>query len=80
MTVDLPPDLEERINQEIASGAFASAEKVIRDALLRRRDEKERQQALADIRAGIADKEAGRVRPLEEVTTEIERVRGWASE
>jgi predicted transcriptional regulator len=36
------------------------------------RDEQEHQETLADIRAGLADIEAGRVRPLEDVIRELD--------
>ncbi len=63
MNVSLTPELEKYINDKVASGRYASASEVVREAL---RVHEEREQKLAalraDIEAGLRDVEEGRVR------------------
>jgi antitoxin ParD1/3/4 len=70
--LDLAPDLEDAIERRVASGSYASQNDVIRAALnALNRDEEDRARKLAALDAaigrGIADADAGRVRPANEV-------------
>jgi predicted transcriptional regulator len=68
MRHSIPIDVEDQIDKLIASGAFATAEDVLRDAvaaLLRQEED------LAAIREGLADIEAGRVVTLDELDAEM---------
>jgi putative addiction module CopG family antidote len=65
MSLELPPDLEDRIRSQIESGQFETEEDVLREAL----DSLEkRQRGLSELRAMIqvadADVAAGRVGPF----------------
>lgn len=64
-------DLEEFVQQEVASGRFADRDAVISHALeLLRRD---REEAVVGIEAGLADIAAGRVQPLHAAFDELRR-------
>ncbi|MBU0751100.1 MAG: type II toxin-antitoxin system ParD family antitoxin [Gammaproteobacteria bacterium] len=69
MNVSLPPELENRVRQHVESGLYSSASEVIREALrLFEAYQGVQSASLAalkgDIAAGMADIQAGRVRPL----------------
>ena len=66
----LPPELDRLMRDTMASGGYASEDEVLRDAL---RTLAERDQAVALIEAGVADLEAGRVRPLAEADANLRR-------
>ena len=67
----ISPDLEEFVQQEVASGRFVDREAVIAHALeLLRRD---REEAVAGIEAGLADVAAGGVQALEAAFEELRR-------
>jgi antitoxin ParD1/3/4 len=75
-TVDLTPDLETVIRRRLESGAYKSALDVIRaglEALERHEEEMARRLAEFDaaIERGLADADAGRVHPAEEVFREL---------
>ncbi len=78
-SVDLTPDLELAIRRRLESGAYDSDLDVIRaglEALERDEEEKARRLAAFDaaIARGIADADAGRVHPAEEVFRELREV------
>jgi putative addiction module CopG family antidote len=62
MQIHLPPELEPFIEQEFASGRYATREEIVVQALRWLRDE--RQQAVAGITQGLEDVAAGRIQPL----------------
>jgi antitoxin ParD1/3/4 len=76
MNVSLTPELEQMVQEKVASGLYASASEVVREALrmMRTRDEA-RQQKLEELRRdiaiGIADLDAGRVVDGEQVFAEL---------
>jgi antitoxin ParD1/3/4 len=77
-SVDLTPDLEDAIQRRLDSGVYKSDVDVIRAglrALDRGDEEKARRLAQFDasIARGIADTEAGRVHPADEVFGELRR-------
>lgn len=76
MSLQVSPELEETIREEMASGKYASEEQLLREALLALREQRE---DFAAIQAGIDDWQAGRTRPFEEVAEEIRQEFGWNS-
>lgn len=69
MSVDVSPAVEQLIRDGVASGMYASADELLRDALgaLAARQEED----VRAIQEGIEDVKAGRVRPFAEVDREI---------
>lgn len=70
MNVSLPPDLESRVRQHVASGLYSSASEVIGEALRLFETYQGVQSAQlaslkADIAQGVADVDAGFVRELD---------------
>jgi putative addiction module CopG family antidote len=63
MTYPFPPDLTHLVQGQMATGQYASEDDVLREAM---QALAERQDDLRAIQAGIADREAGRFRPLHE--------------
>jgi putative addiction module CopG family antidote len=66
MSRELPPDVEALVRGFVATGNYASADDVLRDALrvfaeLTSRHE----QLLADVREGVQEADQGLVRPLD---------------
>jgi antitoxin ParD1/3/4 len=80
MTFSLPPELEEFINQKVASGLYQTANEVIRDALglLRKRDD-QRQDLLKNLAVGIEQANQGKGIPFDEETVERIKERGRES-
>ena len=58
----ISPELEQFVNQEVASGRFANRDEVIVHALLLLKND--RDEAVAGINAGLTDVVACRVQPL----------------
>jgi predicted transcriptional regulator len=69
MHIELPPDLAPFVEQEFATGRYATREDVVVQALCLLRDE--RQAAIAGIKQGLEDASAGRTQPLGEALTDI---------
>ncbi len=70
LNVSLPPELENRVREHVASGLYGSASEVIREALrLFEAYQSVQAGALsslkADLARGIADVKAGRVSPVD---------------
>ena len=68
MSYVLPPDLERLVREELATGVYASEDEVLLEAM---RALHERDDAIAGIQEGLADLEAGLVRPLNAVDAEL---------
>lgn len=69
LKVSLPPELEHRVREHVASGLYGSASEVVREALRLFEAFQDVQAASlatlrADIAQGLKDVEAGRVGPL----------------
>ena len=76
MSLQLPADLTSTIQSFLVGGRYENEVEVVRNALASlKRDED-----LAAIREGIEDMNAGRVRPWEEVKTEIQNKHGFSGE
>jgi putative addiction module CopG family antidote len=71
MRIELPPDLEPFVEQEFATGQYASRDEVVAQALRRLREE--RQEAVLGIEQGLDDVAAGRVQPLAEAFADIRK-------
>jgi len=73
MTINIPSDLQEFVSQQIADGAYASTDDVVRDALCVLRDLTARREQLhADVQLGIDEAARGLAGPLD-VEALIER-------
>lgn len=70
MTSALPPDINQQIQEFVATGQYASAEEVLRNALAALRRQGEEVAAIAE---GIEDMEAGRMKPLHEFDAEFRK-------
>ena len=78
MAYQFPPDVEKLVKQHMASGSYATEDEVLREALealgqfahSREDADEEYRQTAAAVREGLADVEAGRMRPLREVIDE----------
>lgn len=78
MIYQLPPDIEHSIKEHMASGDYATEIDVLREALdaLGRfthtpaEAEDEYRQTVAAVREGVADMNAGRMRPLRDLIKE----------
>ena len=75
MTYQFPPDVDRLIRDQIASGQYGSEDEVLRDAL---KALAERCDDLAAIQVGIAEMNAGHVKPLAVVDAAIRKNLGFA--
>jgi predicted transcriptional regulator len=64
MPYPFPPELGQLVQEGLATGAYASENDFLLEAV---RALRERDEAVAGIREGLADLERGRMRPLEAV-------------
>ena len=74
MHIELPPELEPFVEQEFATGRYASREEVVVQALCWFRNE--RQEALSGIKEGLDDVAAGRMQSLGEAFADIRKEHG----
>ena len=66
MTYQLPPDVQQLVQDQLLAGPYKSADDVFRDALLVLRAFKSREeQLIADVQSGIAEADGGVARPLD---------------
>lgn len=70
MTIELPTDIAQFVNEQVATGRYQSAEEVLRDAFKSLRRFRSEVDAIQE---GIDDMHAGRIRPIEEADAEIRR-------
>ena len=84
MNVSLPSNLAAFVEQEVATGGYASQSEVVRDALrLLHREKAAEQEKLEMLRravtVGIEDWRQGRLddRPIDEILDEIDREESW---
>jgi len=68
MAYPFPPMLDQLVREELATGAYRSEDDVLVEAMQALRD---RDEAIAGIREGLSDLDAGRVRSLGEVDAEL---------
>ena len=66
---EFPPEIEELVAKEIASGNFNSEQAVIEHAL--RMMQRDREEAVLGINTGLEDIAAGRAQPLDEAFSDI---------
>jgi antitoxin ParD1/3/4 len=76
MDISLSPDLEQLVQEKVASGSYSSASEVIREALrlLKQRDELQRlrlAELKRDIARGIEAADRGELLPAEQVFQEL---------
>ncbi len=77
MSYPFPADVSELVQTQMALGGYTSEDDVLRDALLALA---QRLEVLSDVRAGLAELEAGSGRPLDEVNADLRRKYGIARE
>ena len=75
MSYSFPPKLDQLVREELSTGAYRSEDDVLVEAMQALRD---RDEAIAGIREGLADMDAGRVRLLDEVDAELRTRHGIA--
>jgi predicted transcriptional regulator len=77
MTYQLPPDIDQRIQTQIALGIYQTPDQVLNEALdaLDQRNED-----LASIQRGIEDEKAGRLTSLREFDQEMRGRYGFTSQ
>ena len=78
MAEAISPELEEFVRREIESGRFPNREAVLAHAL--RLFQRDREEAVAGIKAGLEDVSARRVQPLDEAFVELRRESDIADE
>lgn len=65
-----PPELDRLVREGLAAGGYASEDALLLEAMVALRD---RDEAVIGIRQGLADLDAGRVRPLSDVDAELRK-------
>jgi|GEM_PF-647605 len=78
MSYQFPPDVAKLVQEQMALGGYSSEDDVLRVALnvlgqcvdFDDEDSEEFRQTVAAVQEGIADMEAGRMRPIEELIEE----------
>ena len=73
MSYPFPPILDQLVREELATGVYRSEDDVLVEAMQALRD---RDEAIAGLREGLADLDAGRVRPLDHVDAELRTKHG----
>lgn len=68
MSYAFSPELERLVRQKLATGRYSSEDDLLLEAM---RALEDREEAVAGIREGLADMEAGRTRPLCEIDAEF---------
>ena len=71
MQIEVPPELEPFVEQEFATGRYATREEVVVQALRWLREE--RTQAVIGIKEGLDDVAAGRMQPVGEAFADIRK-------
>lgn len=77
MPYSFPPDVRQLMHQAMTTGHFETEDELLRDALTAWQ---ERNADLAAIGRGIADMEAGRMRPFEDAVREFDARHGLVDE
>lgn len=75
MAYPFPPMLDQLVREELATGIYRSEDDVLVEAMQALRD---RDEAVAGIREGLSDLDAGRVRSLGDVDAELRTKHGIA--
>ena len=78
MAYQFPPDVEKLVREQMTAGGYASEDDVLRDALAalgqfahsREDADEEFRLTVAAVKQGVADMEAGRMRPLRAILNE----------
>jgi Arc/MetJ-type ribon-helix-helix transcriptional regulator len=76
MASQLPVDMQQLIQNQLAIGLYSNPDDVLRGALHLLVDH---QETMDDLRASVEDVESGRVVLLESVVAEIRQRHGWSS-
>ena len=76
MSYEISDTIQQMISQKMATGIYASEEQLLTIALNKMDDY---EQAVADIKEGLEDELAGRVRSLQEVDRDLRQELGFSS-
>ncbi len=76
MSTSLPHDVQQLVDVQLATGKFATADAVLREAMQLLVDHQETRE---DLEASLADIDAERILPLADAAAEIRRRHGWAA-
>jgi predicted transcriptional regulator len=68
MTYQLPPEIDERVQSQLALGLYSTPAEVLTSAL---NALEERNEDLASIQRGIVDEQTGRVTPLHQFDAQL---------
>jgi Arc/MetJ-type ribon-helix-helix transcriptional regulator len=74
MATELPLDLQQMVDNQLATGLYANPEEVLREAMQLL---VEQRSAIDDVMASAKDFDHGRVQPLDVVVDAIRRRHGW---
>lgn len=79
MSIELPEDLQQVVDRKVKSGAYRSAEEVMREALYLliehdAREERKLEALRRDIQEGLDDIERGAIHSWEEVEREMREI------
>lgn len=80
MTIDLSPAAELLLNEQMARGHFGSPSDLVEHALRLYGFHLTEEESLAALRESVAEAEAGKTIPAEQVFEEIRNKHGWAEE
>ncbi len=72
---ELSGEIKTLMDERLATGKYASKDEVLLQALHRLREYDE---TVADVKEGMADESAGRLRPLQQADAEIRRNLGFS--
>jgi len=75
MQHEFTPELEQQLQELMATGSYQSENQLLESALRALKSEHE---SIAAINEGLEDLQQGRVRPLNEVADEIRQKHGWS--
>lgn len=78
MAIEVSPDLKEFVEKEVSSGHFDNPSSVVEHAL--RLMQRDREEAMIGINAGLADEKAGRVQPLDAAFADLRHEFGVAED
>jgi predicted transcriptional regulator len=78
MSIELSPTAEKLLNEQMASGSFSSPSDLVEQALRFYGFHLTDDESLAALKKSVAEMEAGKTVPAEQVFEEIRNKHGWA--
>jgi putative addiction module CopG family antidote len=71
MTIDVSPEMKQRVEDRLASGRYGSPDELLQEAFDALDEKEQLKRSVAAIRKSVADEKAGRVRPVQEAVNEL---------